>query len=160
IADRVAAAIFPEPRDEVTLVDFDPEGEVKVVAAALYASSNLPDDQLLVLARRLTHEERLAVLNPYVANRRNRPHRPRRAFARTGHRCGVVADYGAFRDLQPHRLLTLDWQRLTPRHGWTMSVAIEEAGGRDDWERVMDDSASLHDAIVAAGLEDVASYAV
>src|SRR5262245_45669840 len=66
IADRVAAAIFPEPRDEVTLVDFDPEGEVKVVAAALYASSNLPDDQLLVLARRLTHEERLAVLNAYV----------------------------------------------------------------------------------------------
>src|SRR5262249_290526 len=41
-----------------------------------------------------------------------------------------------------------------------MSVAIEEAGGRDDWQRVMDDSASLHDAILAAGLEDVASYAV
>src|SRR5262249_15626121 len=110
--------------------------------------------------RRLTHEERLAVLAAYIGKRRNRRHRPGRAFERTGYRFDVLADYGAFRDLQRHRLLTLDWQRLTPRHGWTVSVAQEEAGGRDDWQRVMDDSASLHDAILAAGLEDVASYAV
>src|SRR5712692_92394 len=54
--------VIAEPRDEVTLVDFDPDGEIKVVAAALYATSSLPDDQLLGLARRLTDEERLAVL--------------------------------------------------------------------------------------------------
>ena len=39
-------------RPEVTLTDFDPDGETKVVAAALYAASALPDDQLMAIARR------------------------------------------------------------------------------------------------------------
>src|SRR6267142_3756814 len=49
MAERFAGATASEPRDEVTLVDFDPDGEVKVVAAALYAASRLPDDQLLAI---------------------------------------------------------------------------------------------------------------
>src|SRR5437773_5972721 len=83
MAERFAGATASEPRDEVTLVDFDPDGEVKVVAAALYAASRLPDDQLLAIARRLTHEERLQILNAYVGKRANRRHRPGRAFERT-----------------------------------------------------------------------------
>ena len=47
LVDGIAA----EPRDEVTLTDFDPDGEAKIVAAALYAASDLPDDQLLAVAR-------------------------------------------------------------------------------------------------------------
>src|SRR6266849_6382145 len=113
MAERVAGTVTTEPRDEVTLVDFDPDGEVKVVAAALYATTSLPDDQLLGLARRLTDEERLAVLAAYTGKRGNRRHRPGRAFERTAYRFDVLTDYGAFRDLQRHRLLTLEWQRLS-----------------------------------------------
>ncbi len=159
-AGRLLAGVEPEPRGEVTLTEFDPEGEVKVVAAALYAVSALPDDQLLAIARRLSVEERLAVLAAYVGKRRNRRHKPGRAFERTSYRFDVLTDYGAFRDLQRHRLLTLEWQRLTPRHGYAMPEAVEEAGGAADWRRVMEESAALHDAIAAAGLPDVASYAV
>jgi thymidylate synthase ThyX len=158
-AARLARA-EPEPRDEVTLTDFDPDGEVKIVAAALYAASDLPDDQLLALARRLGADERLAILRAYVGDRSNRRHRPGRAFERTAYRFDVLTDYGAFRDLQRHRLLTLEWQPLTPRHGFTEPDAIAEAGARDDWNRVMDRSAELYDAIVAAGLNRVAPYAV
>jgi len=160
MAERFAGATASEPRDEVTLVDFDPDGEVKVVAAALYAASRLPDDQLLAIARRLTHEERLQILSAYVGKRANRRHRPGRAFERTAYRFDVLTDYGAFRDLQRHRLLTLEWQRLTPRHGYVVPVAVEDAGGREDWERVMEDSARLHDAIADAELPEAASYAV
>jgi thymidylate synthase ThyX len=160
VAERMLGGSEPEPRDEVTLTDFDPEGEVKVVAAALYAVSHLPDDQLLAAVRRLTHEERLAVLQAYVGRRRNRRHKPGRAFERTTYRFDVLGDYGAFRDLQRHRLLSLEWQRLTPRHGYLMPEAVAEAGGAEDWRRVMEDSAALHDAIAAAGRPDVASYAV
>ena len=46
LADTARSA-EPEPRDEVTLTDFDPDGEIKIVAAALYAVSDLPDDQLM-----------------------------------------------------------------------------------------------------------------
>jgi len=146
--------------NEVTLTDYDPDGEAKVVAAALYATSSRPDAELLEIARRLTPDERNAVLAAYVGKRLNRRHRPGRAFERTSYRFDVLGDYGAFRDLQRHRLLTLEWQRLTPRHGAVMPEAIADAGAGDDWRRVLTESAELHDAIEAAGLPEVASYAV
>ena len=102
-ADRLLRDLDAEPRAEVTLTDFDPEGEIKIVAAALYAVSDLPDDQLLASARAMTGEERAAVLGAYVGVRGNRRHRPGRAFERTA-RFDVLTDYGAFRDLQRHRL--------------------------------------------------------
>jgi hypothetical protein len=159
IAARVAA-VPAEPRDEVTLTDFDPEGEVRVVASALYASSDLPDDQLLAIARGMSADERVAVLRAYTGTRENRRHRPGRAFERTAYRFDVLTDYGAFRDLQRHRLLTLEWQPLTTRHGHTEPEAIADAGAKSDWDRVMDSSAELHEALMAAGLTAVAPYSV
>jgi thymidylate synthase ThyX len=159
-AEQVLDGVAPESRDEVALTEFDPEGEVKVVAACLYAASPLPDDQLLAIARRLGAAERAAVLEAYVGKRTNRRHKPGRAFERTGYRFDVLADYGAFRDLQRHRLLSLEWQRLSPRHGSVMPEAVEAAGGREDWQRTLEASAALHDSIVAAGLPEVAPYAV
>jgi thymidylate synthase ThyX len=154
------AHVEAEPRDEVTLTDFDPDGEVKIVAAALYAVSELPDDQLLAIARRMTADERARVLRACVGTRANRRHRPGRAFERTAYRFDVLTDYGAFRDLQRHRILTLEWQPLTTKHGYTEPDAIRDAGAGDDWDRVMDASAGLHDALVAQGLTAVAPYAV
>src|SRR5712691_454862 len=150
VAARLLAGLEPEPRGEVTLTDFDPEGEIKVVAAALYVSSRLPDDQLLAVARKLGPEERRRVLEAYVGTRANRRHKPGRAFERTAYRFDVLGDYGAFRDLQRHRLLTLEWQPLSTRHGWVVSNEIETVGALPDWRRVMDDSAALHDALAAA----------
>src|SRR5213083_521332 len=161
---RVAAALLAEegatPRDEVTLTDFDPDGEVKVVAAALYAVSDVPDDRLLEIAQKMTEGERRAVLEAYVGQRTNRRHRPGRAFERTAYRFDVLGDYGAFRDLQRHRLLTLEWQRLSPQHGSVMPEAVVEAGVEDRWHRSLEASAALHDAIAAAGLTEVAPYTV
>jgi thymidylate synthase ThyX len=149
-----------EARDEVTLTDFDPDGEIKVVASALYTVSNLPDDELASLARRLSHDERTALLRAYVGDRANRRHKPGRAFERTQYRFDVLADYGAFRDLQRHRLLTLEWQPLGPAHGYVEPAAIEEVGALEDWRRVMDRSAELHAGLEAEGLREAAPYAV
>ena len=159
-ATRVLGSVAAEPRPEVVLADFDPEGEVKIVAAALYAASGLPDDQLLARARRMTVEERAAVLRAYVGERGNRRHKPGRAFERTSYRFDVLTDYGAFRDLQRHRLLSLEWQPLGPRHGYAIPEAVEEAGGGGDWRQVMEASAALHDLISSAQLAPVAPYSV
>jgi thymidylate synthase ThyX len=146
--------------DEVTLTDFDPDGEIRIAAAALYSVTALPDAELLAIARRMSADDRAAVLRAYVGDRANRRHRPGRAFERTTYRFDILTDYGAFRDLQRHRLLTLEWQPLTTRHGYTEPEAISEAGAKDDWERVMDAAADLHEALVLAGLKDVAPYSV
>ena len=160
IAAPFVADAIAEPRDEVTLTDFDPEGETKVVAAALYTASALPDDQLVAIARRLSPDDRAAILRAYVGARANRRHKPGRAFERTSYRFDVLADYGAFRDLQRHRLLTLDWQPLSARLGYTEPAAIEDAGALADWRAVMEQSAALYEQLVAHGLRDAAPYAV
>jgi len=160
VADAALDGVDRATRDEVTLVDFDPEGEAKIVAAALYAASDLPDGQLLDVARRMSSADRAAVLAAYVGDRTNRRHKPGRAFERTGYRFDVLSDYGAFRDLQRHRLLTIEWQDLTPTHGFNEPAAIEEAGALAEWREVMEASAALHDALHDAGLDRAAPYAV
>jgi len=160
LADALLADLDPEPRDEVTLTGFDPDGEIKIVASALYAVSGLPDDQLLAAARAMTPADRLAVLDAYVGDRGNRRHRPGRAFERTAYRFDVLTDYGAFRDLQRHRLLTIEWQPLSTRHGYSEPDALGEAGVLDAWTRVMDDSADLYEALRGAALDSTAPYAV
>ncbi|HEV3475122.1 MAG TPA: FAD-dependent thymidylate synthase [Actinomycetota bacterium] len=161
-AEAAAATILanerPEPRPEVVLTDFDPDAELKVTAAALYAASDLPDDQLLEAARRMSTEQRAEVLRAYVGDRTNRRHRPGRAFERTAYRFDVLCDYGAFRDLQRHRLLTIEWQRLSPAHGYERPPEIEEAGAAGDWDRTMEESSELYDELRPLG--DVAQYAV
>jgi thymidylate synthase ThyX len=154
------SALVGDDAEEVTLTDFDPDGEIKVVAAALYAVTDRSDQELLAIARALTPEQRVDVLRAYVGRRSNRRHKPGRALERTAYRFDVLADYGAFRDLQRHRLLTLEWQRLSPRHGWVMPEVVGEAGGAEAWRGVMDAAGELHDAIAGASLPEVASYGV
>jgi thymidylate synthase ThyX len=159
VVHRVFGDEEPEPRPGVTLTDFDPDGEDKVLAAICYPYTSLPEDQVLARVRRLGADERASLLAAYVGERTNRRHKPGRAFERTGYRFDVLTDYGAFRDLQRHRMLTIEWQELTPRHGYEVPEAVEEAGERDAFVHAMDRSAALHGAM-AFRFPEQASYAV
>ena len=158
-ADAAAGAVSAPP-DDVVLTEFDPEGEVRVVAAALYPGSGLPYEQLLAAARAMGVEERVRVLRTCVGARENRRHRPGRAFEHATYAFDVLSDYGAFRDLQRHRMLTIDWQDLTIRHGCVRPADIDVAGARADWHRVMDEAADLHERTARACSPLVAQYAV
>jgi thymidylate synthase ThyX len=160
VAGELVSGARPAPQPDVVLTEYDPEGEIKVVAAALYADSGLSDAELVERARAMGPDERARVLQAYVGERMNRRHKPGRAFERTRYRFDVLTDYGAFRDLQRHRMLTIEWQPLTPRHGWVAEAAIEAAGALPDWVRVMERTAAVHDRLCAAGLDLVAGYVV
>jgi thymidylate synthase ThyX len=147
VASRLFAGVTPEPRPTVTLVDFDPEAEDKLLAAMLYPYLDLPDDQILARVRTLSADERQAVADAYVGDRVNRRHKPGRALEHVSYRFDVLADYGAFRDLQRHRMLTLQWQQLTPRHGYVMADDVVTAGAAGPFEEAMATSAALHGAM-------------
>src|SRR5689334_21407697 len=159
VVHRVFGRETAEPRPGVTLVDFDPEGEDKVLAAVCYPHTNLPEDQLLAKVRGLGSDERVALLRAYVGERANRRHKPGRAFERTDYRFDVLADYGAFRDLQRHRMLTIEWQPLSPAHGYDMPEPVVEADVTEAYAKAMDVSAALYGAM-AFRFPEQASYAV
>jgi hypothetical protein len=98
------------------------------------------------------------VLRAYVGERQNRRHKPGRAFERAVYRFDIVADYGAFRDLQRHRLCTLEWQRLTPDLGYIVPEIVETIGVAPAWRDLMAAAAALHADLTAAGAPDVAAY--
>ncbi len=131
----------------VRLVDFDPEGEEKVLAAICYPFTALAEDEVRRRVSRLGAADRVALFAAYLGERTNRRHRPGRAFERTGYRFEVVSDYGAFRDLQRHRMLTIEWQELGTGLGFAVPPAVVEAGLADAYETSMARSADLYDAL-------------
>ena len=97
----------PEPVPEVLLTDWDPSGEAKMLAAMLYPYTSLGASQIAARVAQMTEAERMALVERYCGERANRRHRPGRALERIDYRFDVLADYGSFRDLQRHRLLTI-----------------------------------------------------
>jgi thymidylate synthase ThyX len=160
--EEAAAALDldAEERPEVSLVDWDPEAETKIAAAALYAATDLPDDQLLAHVRSLGDAERAALISAYVGERGNRRHKPGRAMERSYYRFDILSDYGAFRDLQRHRMLTLEWQRLSPTHGYVTPSSITDLAATQRWEQAMARAAALYERIAASHGTVVAQYAV
>ncbi len=150
VVERLFASEEPAAASEVTLLDWDPDGENKVLAAICYPYARAPEAQILDRIRRLGVDERVALLTAYVGERRNRRHKPGRAFERTGYRFDVLGDYGAFRDLQRHRMLTIEWQTLTPRHGYEVPESVLEAGQQAPFEAALARSAALHDDLASA----------
>jgi thymidylate synthase ThyX len=144
----------------VTLVDWDPEAELKIAAAALYAVSELPEAELLQLARSMTEQERAGIFASLVGDRANRRHKPGRAMERTTYRFDVTCDIGAFRDLQRHRLMTLEWQRYTTRLGYDLPIEVEEQGLTRAWDSVMAESGALYEDLRNDLGPDVAQYVV
>jgi thymidylate synthase ThyX len=159
LVQRLFGAEMPESTGEVTLVDWDPEGEDKVLAAICYPHTHLPESQVLDRVRRLPADDRIALMHAYVGDRSNRRHKPGRAFERTAYRFDVLGDYGAFRDLQRHRMLTIEWQSLTPYHGYEVPAPVTDAGASARYDDAMERSADLYE-LLADAFPAQASYAV
>ncbi|MCU1388286.1 MAG: putative thymidylate synthase, partial [Ilumatobacteraceae bacterium] len=159
LVDGIFGGTPVEPAPSVELLDWDPEAEDKLLTAICYPHSNLPESQIMAKVKTLGVDERIALIRAYVGDRQNRRHRPGRAFERIDYRFDVVSDYGAFRDLQRHRMLTIDWQPLTPNHGYVRPDLIDTAGMTSVFDESMARSAALYDAL-RHDFPSQASYAV
>jgi len=159
LAGELLAGEEAEPRPLVKLTAWDDDAEETLVASMLYPYSDLPEDRLLELARKMTTEERLRVMRTYVGERRNRRHKPGRAFELPRYRFDVLGDYGAFRDMQRHRMLTIEWQTLSPRHGYDLPQDADALGFAGGYREAVERSAEVWERI-RPDLPEQASYAV
>jgi thymidylate synthase ThyX len=161
--EEVAAKLFvgeePQPVPEVQLVDWDPEAEDKVLAAMLFPYTHLPESQVRARVERMSTEERLTLVEAYTGDRTNRRHKPGRALERADYRFDICSDYGAFRDLQRHRMMTIEWQSLAPTHGYDVPEPVAAAGAASRFDAAMARSADLYEAL-REQFPTSASYAV
>jgi thymidylate synthase ThyX len=143
----------------VTLLRHDGE-EDDLLAALLFEASGVPEQAARERVGALGADERASLLRDLVGARENRRHRPGRGFEALRYRFEIVSDYGAFRDLQRHRMLTVQWQALTPHLGAEVPEEVELAGCGDDYRRALEVSRIEYERLVDADLRDAAPYAV
>jgi thymidylate synthase ThyX len=134
--------------------------EEDLLAACLFEASSASETEVLARIDVLDSAERAQLLAALVGERNNRRHRPGRGFETLRYRFEIVSDYGAFRDLQRHRMLTCQWQRLGPDLGAGIPEEIADAGVADDFGRALEISRAEYERLLAAGLREQAPYAL
>jgi thymidylate synthase ThyX len=134
--------------------------EDDLLAALLFESASCPEDEARTAVRNLPPDERATLLAELVGERRNRRHRPGRGLEVLRYRFEVVSDYGAFRDLQRHRMLTAQWQTLGPDLGAGVPEELEQAGVADGYREGLERSRTEHARIVELGRPELAPYAL
>lgn len=151
--------VDPSSGDSVRLVWWDPDAERKITEALLF-QSGLSQAAAERVAERMSEAEVDALWRAAVGERLNRRHKPSRAFEEALYRVEVVSDYGAFRDLQRHRMMSIHWHTLDCRSGFSVPEPVVEVGLSDAYTEAMDEAAGLSRAVEAATSADVAAYAV
>jgi thymidylate synthase ThyX len=143
----------------VRLVAFDPDGELRILAAALAQAGGVSEGHARAWVERQDGTELDRLFALAVGERSNRRHRPGRAFEATHYRFEVVCDYGAFRDLQRHRMLTIDWLPLTPDLGYEVPSDVDAAGLGVGYADAMERAGELYYRL-AEHFSDQAVYVV
>src|SRR4051812_2612418 len=166
VAERLAARLgldrersHDEPGPSVRLLAAH-GSEEDLLAALLFEAAACSEEEARSAVRALPPDERDAMLAELVGERPNRRHRPGRGFEALRYRFEVVSDYGAFRDLQRHRMLTIQWQTLGPELGAGVPDELEQAGVADLYREGLERSQAEHARIVAAGRPELAPYAL
>ena len=148
----------PTAAEPVRIVDWDRDAENKIVTALLYEHLELPYAQIRERVGEMPKEDKLRIISE--ALKRRGPHdRPPRAFEHAYYTFDILMDYGAFRDVQRHRMATQTNQLVTTRHGYEMPQEIAEVGMTGIFKAAMEKSDAVF-RLIAEKSPDDAQYAV
>jgi thymidylate synthase ThyX len=156
---NVPARTMQEP---VSLIEYEDNetAEIKTVAAILYeqaAGHSLI--QINEIVKAMSAEERKKIIDAYTMHRTNRRHRPGRAFEVVDYTFDLLTNYGMFRDLHRHRILTLERQLLTTKHGYDTPAEVIELGIKNDFDDCMYKTREAYE-LIARKLPHQAQYVV
>ena len=150
-----------EPADvpSVELVRVD-GAEDDLLAASLFESAGTSEAAVRRRIDSLDPIERAELIGELAGERDNRRHRPGRGWEAVRYRFEIVSDYGGFRDLQRHRMLTCQWQRLGPDLGAGTPEEVVDAGAGDLYRHSLEVSRAEFDRLEGLGLAEAAPYAL
>jgi thymidylate synthase ThyX len=126
-----------DTRPSVTLLAVEGD-EDELLSALLFESADVSEREIRDSLSQLDDDTKARMLSDLVGDRANRRHRPGRGFEALRYRFEIVSDYGAFRDLQRHRMLTVQWQTLTPHLGAGVPEQVKLARVGDDYRRALE----------------------
>jgi thymidylate synthase ThyX len=134
--------------------------ELDLVVSLLFEASSVSERQIRAAVEGLSASERGELIATLIGPRSNRRHRPGRGFERLRYRFEIVSDYAAFRDMQRHRLLTAQWQGLSPYLGAQVPADLEHAGVAGRFEEALESSRREFERLAGEGLGWAAPYSL
>jgi thymidylate synthase ThyX len=143
----------------VRLIFYDSNAVVKVAAALLFPFSDKGLFELEHYCKGLSNEEIARILDAGCNARENRRHKSPRALEHAYFTFEVVTDFGAYRDLHRHRLLTQERQLLCCDYGFYLPSEIQETPHEDDYCRALQQAKETYD-LIASELPEEAQYVV
>jgi len=134
---------------QVKLVDYESEikAQNKIVAAILYEQQRIPYDAILKNVKKMSKKKKSQITTSFAKLRKNRRQRPPRAFEMTQYTFDIIGNFGMFRDLHRHRVLTLERQLLTADHGFLIPNEITDLGIEKDFADCMKSSKQVFDSM-------------
>jgi len=134
---------------QVKLVDYESETKAqdKIVAAILYEQQKIPYDAILKNVKKMSKKKKSQIITSFAKLRKNRRQRPPRAFEMTQYTFDIIGNFGMFRDLHRHRVLTLERQLLTADHGFLIPKEITDLGIEKDFADCMKSSKQVFDSM-------------
>jgi thymidylate synthase ThyX len=163
LSDKYLVDIEPDysPVD-VRLIDYmdNKDAEVKVVSAILYENAQGQSlYEITKLVKSFPQSRRNEIILAYTKFRGNRRHRPGRAFEMVEYLFEMFTNFGMFRDLHRHRILTMERQLLSTKHGYDTPKEIIDSGLEKDFKDCMYLSSNTYQNI-AKTMPVEAQYAV
>ncbi len=162
IVRKYLGSVMIQGREHVSLIDYEDNetAEVKVVSAVLYEQAEGHSlNQIREIARSLPAEERRMIIDTYTSHRVNRRHRPGRAFEVVDYTFDLLTNFGIYRDLHRHRVLTLERQLLTTKHGYDTPAEVIELGIQKDFDDCIYKTKEVYE-LIASELPLQAQYVV
>lgn len=143
----------------VKLIAFDGDAVAKVAAALLFSSGNRSLEELYSLCKILPEEELSSILDAGCNARENRRHRSPRALEHAAFTFEIVSDFGSYRDLQRHRMLTQERQFLTCDYGFIIPQELKDTPFEADYCQALKQAQKVYNQI-AVELPEEAQYVV
>jgi thymidylate synthase ThyX len=141
-----------------TLIDYDKDGEKKILAAALYRFHEMPFADALAYVESLS-EQGKAELADTLLKRLSRYDVPLRELEYSTYTFDIIMDQGAYAEFKRHRMMTQTPQRLSTRLGCTIPLLVTEAGFGSKYEAAMESAIKMYEKLHAFN-PDVAQYIV
>jgi len=120
----------------VRIVGFDPEVEDKLITAIAYRYSKYPYTQIKKLVKGMKQKDKEKIVDEFL-KRMGKHDWPLRELEHINYTFDIMVDYGAFRDIQRHRICTQTNQDLTVEHGFSIPQEIVDIGLKKDFEDCM-----------------------
>ncbi len=143
----------------VRLIHYDSDSPAKVAASLLFSSTKSGLHELQEHARALSDDELGRILDAACNYRENRRHKSPRALEHAQFTFEVVADFGAYRDLQRHRTLTQERQLLSCDLGYYVPTEIKGTKMEKEYVDAMEAAKEVYDTI-SGELPEEAQYVV